>query len=126
MYNDPNCKPWTSRAWAPPGYASRFDLIEQTKADQASKTLESGTLYEKQIVEHAEMHGDDQQPTNGNSPGNGGIDAGALRGGKTDDVTDAENGTGNGAVDRGAGAGAAIPKMTDPGTTGDVPLGYTT
>ena len=23
MYRDPTCKPWTSRSWAPPGYASR-------------------------------------------------------------------------------------------------------
>ena len=25
MYCDPDCKPWTSRSWAPPGYASRQD-----------------------------------------------------------------------------------------------------
>ena len=35
MYNDPNCKPWTSRSWAPPGYTDRRDLIEKTRAAQA-------------------------------------------------------------------------------------------
>ncbi|KAF8876788.1 general substrate transporter [Gymnopilus junonius] len=49
MYNDPNCKPWTSTSWAPAGYASRFDLTEQTKAAQARKPLASGALEEKHI-----------------------------------------------------------------------------
>lgn len=49
MYNDPACKPWTSRTWAPAGYSSRFDLVEQTKAAQARKPLASGALEEKQI-----------------------------------------------------------------------------
>ncbi|VDB83133.1 unnamed protein product [Peniophora sp. CBMAI 1063] len=39
MYNDPACKPWTSRAWAPPGYANRHDLIEQTRAAEQHKPL---------------------------------------------------------------------------------------
>ena len=26
MYNDPLCKPWTSRTWAPEGFATRDDL----------------------------------------------------------------------------------------------------
>jgi hypothetical protein len=34
MYNDPSCKPWTSRSWAPPGYTDRRDLIEKTRAAQ--------------------------------------------------------------------------------------------
>ena len=37
MYNDPACKPWTSRSWAPPGYANRHDLIEQTRAAEQHK-----------------------------------------------------------------------------------------
>jgi SP family sugar:H+ symporter-like MFS transporter len=49
MYNDPDCKPWTSRSWAPDGYTSR---LERTREGQARK-LESGALDEKQI-EHAE------------------------------------------------------------------------
>ena len=53
MYNDPTCKPWTSRTWAPAGYSSRYDLVEQTKAAQARKPLASGALEEKHI-EHAE------------------------------------------------------------------------
>lgn len=39
MYNDPNCKPWTSGAWAPPGFANRADLVEQSKAAEAHKPL---------------------------------------------------------------------------------------
>ncbi|ETW76473.1 MFS sugar transporter [Heterobasidion irregulare TC 32-1] len=46
MYNDPKCKPWTSRAWAPPGYSSRLDLIEQTRAAEAHKPL-SGAQEER-------------------------------------------------------------------------------
>ncbi|KDR83797.1 hypothetical protein GALMADRAFT_236183 [Galerina marginata CBS 339.88] len=51
MYNDPNCKPWTSRSWAPAGYSSRYDLEEQTKAAQARKPLASGALEDKHIEE---------------------------------------------------------------------------
>jgi MFS transporter, SP family, sugar:H+ symporter len=39
MYNDPGTKAWTSGRWAPPGYANRRDLIEQTKAAEAQKPL---------------------------------------------------------------------------------------
>jgi SP family sugar:H+ symporter-like MFS transporter len=60
MYNDWNCKPWTSHTWASPGYISRFDLVEQTKAAHVRKPLESGTLYEKQIED-----GNGQHPMNG-------------------------------------------------------------
>ncbi|KAH6901495.1 monosaccharide transporter [Coprinopsis sp. MPI-PUGE-AT-0042] len=55
MYNDPECKPWSSRKWAPAGYKSRFDLVEQTKAAQARKPLAIDT--EKQI-EHAGKSGE--------------------------------------------------------------------
>ncbi|KAG6852953.1 hypothetical protein C0991_007933 [Blastosporella zonata] len=40
MYNDPNCKPWTSRQWAPPGYSSRYDLVQQTKASASDELRE--------------------------------------------------------------------------------------
>lgn len=50
MYNDPQCKPWTSHSWAPAGYSSRYDLVEQTKAAQARKPF--ADTEEKQI-EHA-------------------------------------------------------------------------
>ncbi|KAF9530744.1 general substrate transporter [Crepidotus variabilis] len=43
MYNDPNCKPWTSSSWAPPGFSSRGDLIEQTKAAESQKPLAAVT-----------------------------------------------------------------------------------
>ncbi|KAH6905226.1 general substrate transporter [Coprinopsis sp. MPI-PUGE-AT-0042] len=50
-YNDPERKPWTSRKWAPAGYKSRFDLVEQTKAAQARKPLAIDT--EEKQIEHA-------------------------------------------------------------------------
>lgn len=42
MYNDPYCKPWTSTTWAPPGFASRADLVEQSKAAEAHKPMATG------------------------------------------------------------------------------------
>ena len=39
MYCDPNCKPWTSRHWAPEGFASRRDFVEQGRAAEAHKPL---------------------------------------------------------------------------------------
>ncbi|KAF8063433.1 general substrate transporter [Lyophyllum atratum] len=48
MYNDPNCKPWTSSRWAPPGYASRYDLVQQTKAADANKPF-AGALDDSKI-----------------------------------------------------------------------------
>ncbi|KAI0321540.1 general substrate transporter [Amylostereum chailletii] len=44
MYNDPTCKPWTSRSWAPEGYKGRHDLIEQSKAAEAQKPLEGAEM----------------------------------------------------------------------------------
>lgn len=37
MYCDPDCKPWTSGSWAPEGFASRADLINQDHAAEAGK-----------------------------------------------------------------------------------------
>lgn len=37
MYTDPSCKPWTSGSWAPPGFASRWDLVKQVPAVEATK-----------------------------------------------------------------------------------------
>lgn len=51
MYMDPACKPWTSRRWVPPGFASRQDLIEQTRAAEQSKPLAAGTGAEEERVE---------------------------------------------------------------------------
>jgi len=28
MYNDPDCKPWTSRQWVPAGYSTRGTLTK--------------------------------------------------------------------------------------------------
>lgn len=49
MYNDPTAKPWNSRSWAPPGFSSRRDLVEQAKAAENHKPLASGALEEHQI-----------------------------------------------------------------------------
>ncbi|EPQ53106.1 general substrate transporter [Gloeophyllum trabeum ATCC 11539] len=56
MYADPNCKPWTSRRWAPPGYVDRKDLIGQSRAAEGQKPLASGALEETR-VEKAEEGG---------------------------------------------------------------------
>ena len=40
MYCDPNCKPWTSRNWAPEGFSSRDDLIEAGRAAENRKSPE--------------------------------------------------------------------------------------
>lgn len=34
MYNDPLVKPWTSGRWAPPGYNSRREAVEERKNKQ--------------------------------------------------------------------------------------------
>ena len=39
MYRDPDCRPWTSRNWAPIGYENRTVLVEQTRAALAHKPL---------------------------------------------------------------------------------------
>jgi MFS transporter, SP family, sugar:H+ symporter len=50
MYNDPACKPWNSRQWAPPGYENRTDLVEQGRAAHAGKPLAD---VEKKHLENA-------------------------------------------------------------------------
>lgn len=49
MYIDPECKPWTSRRWAPPGFASRQDLIEQTRAAESSKPLAGNVATDERL-----------------------------------------------------------------------------
>jgi len=56
MYNDPSCKPWTSRSWAPAGYTSRYDLVAQDKAAQANKPLANAVMAEKQ-PERGDLNG---------------------------------------------------------------------
>ncbi|KAF8225461.1 hypothetical protein L208DRAFT_1425435 [Tricholoma matsutake] len=50
MYNDPDCKPWTSSSWAPEGY-SRYTLTQQKRAAQMQKSLAHG--IEESTIEHA-------------------------------------------------------------------------
>jgi len=47
MYSDPTCKPWTSRTWAPAGFANRQDLVEQSRAAEAHKPLAQEERVEK-------------------------------------------------------------------------------
>ena len=49
MYNDPNCKLWTSRLWAPVGYSSHYDLVQQTKAAEARKPFTSRASEEDKL-----------------------------------------------------------------------------
>lgn len=56
MYCDPYCKPWTSRNWAPAGFASRQDLIEQTRAAEMHKPL-AGAREEARIEKAGEGSG---------------------------------------------------------------------
>jgi len=37
--NDPNCKPWSSVSWAPPGYGSRKELEHNTHGAEDQRTL---------------------------------------------------------------------------------------
>ncbi|KAG5650331.1 hypothetical protein H0H81_012603 [Sphagnurus paluster] len=50
MYNDPSCKPWTSRHWAPPGYASRYDIIQHNEAADANKPV--GSEFDESRIEN--------------------------------------------------------------------------
>ncbi|KAG6885807.1 hypothetical protein C0993_009567 [Termitomyces sp. T159_Od127] len=56
MYNDPSCKPWTSRHWAPPGYRSRYDIAQQNKAAESAGVDESR-------VEKADANGTNSSAT---------------------------------------------------------------
>lgn len=49
MYNDPDCKPWTSSSWAPLGFSSRHELVEQGRAAERRKPLASGALDESRV-----------------------------------------------------------------------------
>lgn len=55
MYNDPKCKPWTSRNWRPIGYASRHDFVEQTRDAQVNpvkKAMDPTLSEEEKRLEH--------------------------------------------------------------------------
>lgn len=41
MYQDPACKPWNSRQWAPEGYSSREEFETKTKEEKSSHGLSS-------------------------------------------------------------------------------------
>ncbi|KAG5352846.1 hypothetical protein C0989_012600 [Termitomyces sp. Mn162] len=59
MYNDPKCRPWTSRQWAPPGYRSRYDLAQQNKAAGANKVVGPSGADESRIekVDYGDANG---------------------------------------------------------------------
>ena len=54
MYCDPNCKPWTSRTWAPEGFADRDDIVEAGRAAENRKSPEG--------VEEARTEKVEEQP----------------------------------------------------------------
>ena len=62
MYCDPACRPWTSRTWAPEGFADRADLVEAGRAAEGHRKSPEG--IEEGRVEKVE------QP-NGNGYANG-------------------------------------------------------
>lgn len=64
MYNDPNCKPWTSRQWAPPGYRSRYDIVQQNKVAEANKTFTGPGDVEESRIEKADGEGTNASATN--------------------------------------------------------------
>ena len=39
MYQDPTCKPWNSRQWAPEGYSTRDEYETKTKEEKNDKNL---------------------------------------------------------------------------------------
>jgi hypothetical protein len=44
MYNDPACKPWTSRQWAPLGYSSRQEVARETQKQDERKLEEAAEI----------------------------------------------------------------------------------
>ncbi|KAI0074897.1 general substrate transporter [Panus rudis PR-1116 ss-1] len=67
MYCDPNCKPWTSRTWAPEGFSSRAELVEQSKAAEAGKPLAAGAGVEEGRIEHKNGFANGNGYTNGHA-----------------------------------------------------------
>lgn len=67
MYCDPNCKPWTSRNWAPEGFANRDDLVEQGRRAENRKSPEATD----ERLEHSEKTpvGNDFSNSNGHTNG---------------------------------------------------------
>ena len=56
MYNDPACKPWTSRRWAPLGYSSRGEVAREIQKQDERKLEEAGEIARGSD----ETHVDDQ------------------------------------------------------------------
>ena len=46
MYCDPDCKPWNSANWAPEGFASRADIVNQAERERAKSPagIEEGRM----------------------------------------------------------------------------------
>lgn len=65
MYNDPKCKPWKSRKWAPPGYADRDEFVKHRKAEQEKMGLESAPGVSKSLGNGEAKHVENA-PANGN------------------------------------------------------------
>ncbi|CAL1701815.1 unnamed protein product [Somion occarium] len=74
MYCDPSCKPWTSRNWAPEGFSSRAELVEQSKAAEAGKGFagdEESRIEHKNVIANGDEDG--VKEVNGNVKGTNGF-----------------------------------------------------
>ncbi|KIY72281.1 general substrate transporter [Cylindrobasidium torrendii FP15055 ss-10] len=53
MYNDPNCRPWTSGKWAPPGYKDRADMMAKLKTENTKEHVEhldSDSVHDEKVA----------------------------------------------------------------------------
>ena len=93
MYNDPACKPWTSRKWAPPGYTSRYDHEYTHEKDGDTVGLNGATasgnttppINEKTGVANGKLGGVEDGRVS-----NTGVDGGMKADGTAGDVSHAE------------------------------------
>ena len=110
MYNDPNCKPWTSRAWAPVGYSSRYDLVQQTKAAEARKPFASGASEEDQLENGGKVDSNEKSGMGVGTVANAASDQGE------DDVKSGYNSGTTGIHDRGLPVVGTDATASEPGT----------
>lgn len=70
MYNDPNCKAWTSGRWAPPGYSSRKELEKTTHSSEDQHDLATRKrMDEKAVGMDGRENRYEDTPTNGKPNG---------------------------------------------------------
>ncbi|EJC99120.1 general substrate transporter [Fomitiporia mediterranea MF3/22] len=77
MYRDASAKPWNSRSWAPPGYASRADV-------EAEKPRNSKHYFDKDAEKQSAGAGSSVPNGGGNGYTNGELGAGTALGAEED------------------------------------------